>query len=103
MNRIINIGAFAILAILWLGFGAALVLDRGMLDMTWQMFGSWPPVLQVLIGLLVLPLIVGLWIWETAWPLVVRVLLIAGLAGATVYIFFPKKTPSQPDRASSTD
>jgi hypothetical protein len=99
-NRIINIFAFAVLILLWVAFGAALLLNRGMLDIVWQSFRGWPLVVQLVVGLLVLPVILGLWIWETSWPLLLRLILVAGLAWVTVYTFFPKKTPSQP--AAST-
>jgi len=90
MNRLINLSAFTILTILWLSFGAALVFDRALLDSIWQSFRNLPLVLQVIVGLLVLPLLTGLWIWETDWPFWVRIALVAGLAVATLYTFFPR-------------
>lgn len=94
-DRIINLFAFAVLTGLWLGFAAALLFNPGMLDITWQLFRNWPLIIQLLVGLLVLPVIAGLWIWETSWPLLLRLILVAGLAWVTVYTFFPRKTPSQ--------
>jgi hypothetical protein len=38
---------------------------------------------------------VGLWIWNTSWPIWLRLILIIGLAWGTVYTFFPKKTPGR--------
>jgi len=35
MNMIINIGAFAILGVLWLGFAAALLFNQAILDTVW--------------------------------------------------------------------
>ncbi len=99
LNRIINLGAFSILTLLWLGFGAALLLNREMLDATWQMFAGWPLIIQIVVGLLVLPIAVGLWIWETQWPLVLRLILVAGLAGATIYTFFPGRAQTGPKGA----
>jgi hypothetical protein len=93
-DRIINIVAFAVLTLLWLGFAAALVFNRSMLDTTWQAFRSWPIVIQLVVGLLILPVVLGLWIWETSWPFLLRLLLVAGLAWVTVYTFFPKETAS---------
>ncbi len=95
-NRIINIFAFAVLTLLWLAFGAVLLLNRDLLDTVWQSFRSWPLVVQIVVGLLVLPVILGLWIWETSWPLLLRLILVLGLAWVTVYTFFPRKTSSQP-------
>jgi hypothetical protein len=94
-NRIINIFAFAVLTLLWLAFAAALLFNRDLLDTSWQTFRSWPLIIQLVVGLLVLPVAIGLWIWETSWPLLLRLILVAGLAWMTVYTFFPWKTPSQ--------
>lgn len=94
-DRIINIFAFAVLSLLWLAFGAALLFNRELLDTTWQLFRTWPLIVQLLVGLLVLPVVAGLWIWETSWPLLLRLILVIGLAWATVYTFFPRKTSRQ--------
>lgn len=94
-NRVIPILAFSILALLWLAFGAALLFNRELLDTAWQTFRAWPLVLQIIVGLMVLPVILGLWIWETTWPLWLRLVLVIGLAWATVYVFFPRKVSSQ--------
>ena len=90
-NRIINIGAFIVLTALWLAFGAALLLNQGVLDSFWQMFTGWPLVVQAIVALLTLPVTASLWIWETSWPLLLRLVLVAGLAWVTVYTFFPRK------------
>jgi hypothetical protein len=88
-DRIINILAFAVLTLLWMAFGAALLFNRELLDTVWQSFRSWPILLQLVTGLLVLPVTAGLWIWETSWPLILRLILVAGLAWVTVYTFLP--------------
>ena len=94
-NRIINILAFAVLTLLWIAFVVALLFDRALLDTVWESFRSWPFIVQVIVGLLVLPVVLGLWIWETSWSLWLRVIFVLGLAWVTVYTFFPKKTSSQ--------
>jgi hypothetical protein len=94
-DRIINIFAFTVLTLLWLGFAAALLFNRDMLDTTWQAFRSWPLILQLVVGFLVLPVVLGLWIWETSWPLLLRLVLVLGLAWVTVYTFFPWKVSNQ--------
>ena len=91
MNLLINISAFAILTILWLGFGAALIFNQALLDTVWQFFRGMPFVVQLVIGLLVLPVVLGLWIWESSWPLWIRLILVIGLGFATLYTFFPKQ------------
>ncbi len=100
-NRIINISAFIVLTALWLAFGGALLLNQGMLDSVWHAFSGWPLIVQAIAALLTLPLAAGLWIWETSWPLLLRLVLVAGLAWVTVYTFFPWKAPRQSLNASA--
>jgi len=91
VNTFINFGSFGILTLLWLGFGAALIFNHAFLDTTWQAFRGLPMVAQIGLGLLLLPLVLGLWIWKTPWPLWIRVVLVFGLAWATIYTFLPKQ------------
>jgi hypothetical protein len=91
VNIFINFGSFGILTLLWLGFGAALVFNQALLDSTWQVFRGLPMIAQIGLGLLLLPLVLGLWIWQTPWPLWIRVVLVIGLAWATIYTFLPKQ------------
>ena len=91
-NTWINYGSFAILGILWLGFGGALLFNQALLSTVWQTFRGLPVVMQVILGLLLLPLVLGLWIWQAPWPLWIRLVLVAGLGWATIYTFLPKHT-----------
>jgi hypothetical protein len=91
MNTLINIGAFAILGILWLGFAAALIFNPALLDTAWQMLRGLPLIVQGVIWLLILPVAAGLWIWETSWPLWLRLVLVIGLGWVTIYTFFPRR------------
>ena len=91
MNMIINIGAFVILSVLWLGFAAALIFNQALLDSLWQSFRALPWAVQGVVWLLVLPVTAGLWIWETSWPLWLRLVLVIGLGWVTIYTFFPRK------------
>ena len=90
MHIIINIGAFAILSILWLGFAVGILFNQSILHTVWQTLRSLPFLIQALVWLLVLPVALGLWIWETSWPLWIRLILVAGLGWGTIYTFFPK-------------
>lgn len=91
MNMIINIGAFAILTLLWLGFAAALIFNQALLDSVWISFRGLPWIAQGVVWVLILPVTAGLWIWETSWPLWLRLLLVMGLAWVTIYTFFPRR------------
>lgn len=92
MNAVVNILAFAVLALLWAGFAAAALLSPATLDLVWQTFRGLPVVVQILVGLIVLPVALGLWIWQSNWPFLVRILLVLGLAIASLYMFLPKKS-----------
>jgi hypothetical protein len=92
MNMIINIAAFTVLTLLWLGFAAALLFNQALLDNVWSAFRGLPWAVQGVIWLLVLPVTAGLWIWETDWPLWLRFVLVIGLGSVTIYTFFPHKT-----------
>jgi ABC-type amino acid transport system permease subunit len=79
-----------IFAALWIAFGVALLWSQGSLDQAWATIRGLPLIVQLVVWLLFLPVMAGLWVWETAWPLVVRVVLIAGLAGWNLLVFLPK-------------
>jgi len=81
---------FLVFAVLWVGFGAAIVMSQGSLDAAWQWIRSLPILVQVVVWILFLPVVFGLWVWETTWPLVVRLVLVAGLAFWNLIVFLPK-------------
>ena len=95
MGGLINVTAFTILAALWLAFAVALAASRSSLDATWRGVGALPLPVKGVVWLLTLPLMIGLGIWEGAWrtrswPVVVRLLVVAGLALATLNAFLPR-------------
>jgi hypothetical protein len=100
--RLVSSGALlAVFAILWLAIGAAAVANPAGLDATWRAIGEWPLPVQAVGWLLFLPVMAGLWIWATDWPLVARVFLVAGLAGWSLLIFIPRH--EQPTAAAATE
>jgi hypothetical protein len=78
---------FGIFALIWIAFGAGLILSQGSLDPAWQAIRGLPLIVQALVWLLFLPVMLGLWIWETTWPLVVRLMLVVGIAGWNLMVF----------------
>jgi hypothetical protein len=38
--------------------------------------------------------VAGLWVWETTWPFIVRVVLVAGLAWWNLFMFLPRAATS---------
>ena len=100
--RLVSSGALlGVFAILWLAIGAAAVANQAGLDATWQAIGDWPLPVQAIGWLLFLPVMAGLWIWATDWPLVARIVLVAGLAGWSLLIFIPRR--EQPTAAAATE
>jgi hypothetical protein len=78
---------------LWLLFGAAVLVNPGALTDTWNVVGGWPLPAQAIAWLLFLPVMVGLWIWQTDWPLLIRLALIVALAAWNLLVFMPRREP----------
>ncbi len=83
------IGFIAVL-LLWLAFGWTLMLGRQALDGAWRSFQHQSRVVQGIEVVLLLPWVVALAVWESKWTLVLRVILVVGLACSTLFAFFPK-------------
>jgi hypothetical protein len=77
--RVLSTYAIVILAMLWVGFAIALVVNREWLDLLWNWVRALPLVAEIIVWLLFLPIMVGLWIWEASWPDLVRLLAFAGI------------------------
>jgi hypothetical protein len=81
---------FGIFAVIWIAFAAGLIWGQGTVDQAWQAIRDLPLIVQGVVWVLFLPVMVGLWVWETTWPLIVRLVLIFGIAGWNLIIFLPK-------------
>jgi len=79
-----------VFALLWLAFGVALVWSQGSIDAAWTWVRSLPLVLQGFAWILFLPVMAGLWIWESGWPTLVRLTLVLGIAGWNLLVFLPR-------------
>lgn len=82
---------FLVFAGLWVAIGAGIVWNHGGLDATWHWIGSLPLLVQGVLWLLFLPVVAGLWVWETSWPYLVRLLIVGGLAGWNLLVFLPRR------------
>ena len=87
---------FVVFAIVWLGFGAALIFSQGSIDQAWHAIRGLPAIVQIVVWLLFLPVMVGLWIWETSWPLVARLVLIVSIAGWNLLVLLPRALQAKP-------
>jgi len=85
---------FAIFAVVWVAFGAALIWSQGSLDQAWTTIRELPLLVQIVAWVLFLPVMAGLWVWETGWPLVVRLVVVIGIAGWNLLVFLPRALPA---------
>jgi ABC-type amino acid transport system permease subunit len=81
---------FGIFALVWMAFGVGLVWSQGTIDQAWEFIRGLPLLLQIVVWVLFLPVMIGLWIWETTWPLALRLLLVIGVAGWNLLMFLPR-------------
>ena len=87
---------FAIFAVIWVAFAAGLVFSQGSIDQAWQAIRGLPLIAQLVVWVLFLPVMIGLWVWETSWPLIVRLVVVLGVAGWNLLIFLPKALQAKP-------
>ena len=92
--------AFAIFAVLWIAFVAAIVWSPESLDAAWAWVATLPIIVQAVVWLLFLPVVVGLWVWETTWPLDIRLIVIIALAAWSLVIFLPRSAAPSRDETS---
>jgi hypothetical protein len=86
--------AFVVFAVLWTAFGAGLIWSQGSVDAAWHWIRSLQLLAQLLVWFLFLPVVIGLWVWETTWPFIVRLVLVVGLAGWNLLMFVPRVLPA---------
>lgn len=67
-----------------------MVLSQGSLDQAWAAIRGLPLVVQIVVWVVFLPVMADLWVWETTWPLAVRLLVIASVAGWNLLVFLPR-------------
>jgi hypothetical protein len=83
---------FVLFAVIWIAVAIGLVSSAGTVEEAWRTIRALPLLVQALAWVLFLPVMVGLWIWESSWPFVVRLVLLAGIAGWNLLVFLPKAT-----------
>ena len=77
--RVLSTYAIVIFIMLWVGLAIALVVNLAWLDVLWQWLQGLPPLAEIIVWVLFLPITVGLWIWESSWPALLRLLGFAGI------------------------
>ncbi len=86
--RVLGTYAIVIFAILWVGFAVALAVNHEWLDLLWNWVRALPSVAEIIVWVLFLPIMVGLWIWESSWPALVDLLALAGIVVWTLLAVF---------------
>ncbi len=81
---------FLVFAVLWLVVVAGIVLSQGSVDAAWEQIRQLPLIVQAVAWLLFLPVMAGVWIWESSWPLMIRAVLVFGLAAWTLLVMLPR-------------
>ena len=84
VSRALSTYAIVIFAILWVGFAIAIVVNPGWLDLLWNWVQALPSVAEIIVWVFLLPIMVGLWMWESSWPTFVSLLVFAGIVGWTL-------------------
>jgi hypothetical protein len=79
VSRVLSTYAIVIFAMLWVGFAIALAVNREWLDLLWNWVGALPTVAEIIVWVVFLPIMTGLWIWESSWPVLVNLLAFAGI------------------------
>ena len=83
--RVLSAYAVLTFAILWVGFAIALIVNPEWLDLLWNWVRALPSVAEIIVWVLFLPIMTGLWIWESSWPALVRLLAFAGIVVWTLF------------------
>lgn len=77
--RVLSTFSVTVFAILWIGLTVALATERSWLVMIWNWVAALPTLLRVVVWLIFLPVLTGLWIWQSAWSTPVTLLALAGM------------------------
>ncbi|MFO7742795.1 MAG: hypothetical protein R6X31_10840 [Anaerolineae bacterium] len=84
LTRVLSTYAIVMFAMMWVAFAIALVVNPERLDVLWNWVRALPSVAEIIVWVLFLPGMVGLWIWESSWSALVRLLASAGIVAWTV-------------------
>ena len=82
--KVLSSYAVATFAVLWIGFAVALIVNREWLAALWPWAQGLPPALRITAWVVLLPIMVGLWIWQSSWSVLGRGLGFAGILGWTL-------------------
>jgi len=90
-SRILAWVSLALIVAGWLAFAAALVASPAALDDVWRAVGDLPLVFELCVWIVAFPFMLALAIWRLSWPETARLIVIAVVASAYVFVFLPRK------------
>lgn len=82
--RALSLYANVVFLVLWVGFVTALVVNQDWLADVWDWAQALPPIPGIIVWVLLLPIMVGLWIWQSHWPDPARIVGLIALASWTL-------------------
>ena len=80
--RIMSTYANVVFVVLWAGFITALIVNREWLEVLWNWGQALPLTPKIIIWVIFTPIVVGLWIWESSWPVFGR---LVGFTGMVIW------------------
>jgi hypothetical protein len=83
------IAVYVVVVGLWVAFGALLLQGSGEVADLWERYRALPLGVEVAAGLLLLPWVLAVGIWQAEWPVALRLGLDGLLAVVTLVAFFP--------------
>ena len=84
LERILTLYANGTFLVLWVGFAIALIVDKEWPDRLWLWLQDLPRVLEIIVWLSFLPITVTLWIWQSSWSTLGRVVGFTGMIAWTL-------------------
>jgi hypothetical protein len=81
--RVLSSYAVLVFGILWIGFAITLIMNPEWLDQLWNWIGGMPSVIRIFAWVFITPIMTILWIWESSWTLLARILGLSGIGGWT--------------------
>jgi hypothetical protein len=91
--------AFFVCVVLWVVMAGGIVFTPDTVDSIWQSIREMTWWLQVPAWILLLPWMLGLWVWESSWPLWARFLALATIALVNLISFYPRKKEPNAEQA----
>jgi len=88
--RVFAYGSFATMLAGWLAFACALIASQHALADMWGWVTGLPLIAELGVWLVGFPFLLGLAIWDASWSEAARVILIAVVAAAYLFMFRPR-------------